>query len=133
MTALIEYTGNLRCNATHLQSNSEIQTDAPTDNRGKGERFSPTDLLCVSLATCMLTTMGIKASDMEIDISGAKAEVTKHMAANPRRVAAIDVVVSLTDIGDEKSKTILERSGNQCPVAKSVHPDIKLNLTYNWK
>lgn len=133
MTALIEYTGNLRCNATHLQSNSEIQTDAPTDNRGKGERFSPTDLLCVSLATCMLTTMGIKASDMEIDISGAKAEVTKHMAADPRRVAAIDVVVSLTDIGDEKSKTILERSGNQCPVAKSVHPDIKLNLTYNWK
>lgn len=132
MTALIEYSGKLRCNATHLQSNSSIQTDAPTDNHGNGERFSPTDLLCVSLATCMLTTMGIKANDMEINIDGAKAEVTKHMAADPRRVAAIDVAVSLTSIKDEKSKTILERTGNNCPVAKSVHPDIKLNLTYNW-
>lgn len=132
MTALIEYTGKLRCNATHLQSSSSIQTDAPTDNHGNGERFSPTDLLCVSLATCMLTTMGIKANDMNIIIDGAKAEVTKHMAADPRRVAAIDVAVSLTDLKDEKSKTILERTGNNCPVAKSIHPDIKLNLTYNW-
>lgn len=132
MTARIEYTGNLRCNATHVQSNSTIETDAPTDNRGKGERFSPTDLLCVSLATCMLTTMGIKANDLNVDISGATAEVTKHMAADPRRVAAIDVVVKLPLAGDEKTQVILERTGNNCPVAKSVHPDIQLNLQYKW-
>lgn len=132
MTASIEYTGKLRCEATHLQSKNSIQTDAPTDNRGNGERFSPTDLLCVSLATCMLTTMGIKADDLGVDITGARADVTKHMAADPRRVAKIDVKVSLKDLGDDKNKTILERSGNNCPVAKSVHPDIELNLSYDW-
>lgn len=133
MTARIEYTGKLRCSATHLQSSSQIETDAPTDNRGKGERFSPTDLLCVSLATCVLTTMGIKASDIDANIDGATADVTKHMASDPRRVAAIDVIVTLPRIDDEKTRTILERTGNNCPVAKSVHPDIQLNLQYHWE
>lgn len=133
MTARIEYTGNLRCNATHVQSDSTFETDAPTDNRGKGERFSPTDTLCVSLATCMLTTMGIKANDMNANIDGASAEVTKHMTSDPRRVAAIDVIVTLPAQNDEKSQIILERTGNNCPVAKSLHPDIKLSLSYNWK
>ncbi len=77
MTASITYQGNLRCEAVHLQSSSTIETDAPTDNRGKGERFSPTDLLCVSLATCMLTTMGIKAADMNVDLTNSKADVHK--------------------------------------------------------
>lgn len=132
MTARIEYTGNLRCEATHIQSNSTIETDAPTDNRGKGERFSPTDMLCVSLATCMLTTMGIKAADMQAHIEGATAEVTKTMASDPRRVAAIDVRVKLPAQEDVKSHAILERVGNTCPVARSIHPDIKLMLEYEW-
>ena len=132
MTASITYTGNLRCEAVHLQSSSQIETDAPTDNRGKGERFSPTDLLCVSLATCMLTTMGIKAADMNVDISNSKADVTKHMANDPRRVVKIEVTVSLPKNINEKERLILERTGNNCPVAKSVHPDIELLLKYNW-
>ena len=132
MTASIIYKGNLRCEAEHLQSKSTIQTDAPTDNRGKGERFSPTDLLCVSLATCMLTTMGIKANDMNVDISESKADVTKHMAADPRRVSKIEVSVTLPSKTGEKERLILEKSGNNCPVAKSVHPDIKLVLNYHW-
>ena len=132
MTASIIYTGNLRCEAEHIQSKSQIETDAPTDNHGKGERFSPTDMLCVSLATCMLTTMGIKAADMKVDITNAKAEVTKHMASDPRRVAKIEVEVSLPASADEKERLILEKTGNNCPVAKSVHPDIDLVLNYKW-
>lgn len=134
MTALIEYTGNLRCVAKHVQSGSLIETDAPTDNHGKGERFSPTDSLCMALATCMLTTMGIKVNSMEgVTIDGATAEVTKHMAANPRRVSAIDVTLHLPAQEDEKTQEILEQVGNNCPVAKSIHPDIKLDLKYIWK
>ena len=132
MTASIIYNGDLRCSAVHVQSNSALETDAPTDNRGKGERFSPTELLCVSLATCMLTTMGIKALDMNVDIRNAKADVTKHMASDPRRVAKIEVTVSLPAIDDEKEKLTLERTGTNCPVAKSIHPDIELVLQYNW-
>ena len=132
MTASIVYKGNLRCEAEHLESKSTIETDAPTDNRGKGERFSPTDLLCVSLATCMLTTMGIRAADMNADLTNAKADVTKHMKADPRRVGKIEVSVSLPSKIDEKERLILERAGNNCPVAKSIHPDIELILNYDW-
>ncbi len=132
MTASISYQGNLRCEAIHLQSSSQIETDAPTDNRGKGERFSPTDLLCVSLATCMLTTMGIKSNDMNVDLINSKADVTKHMASNPRRVAKIEVTVSLPQNVNEKERLILENTGNNCPVAKSIHPDIELVLKYDW-
>ena len=132
MTASITYQGNLRCEAIHVQSSTNIETDAPTDNRGKGERFSPTDLLCVSLATCMVTTMGIKAGDMKVDLSNTKAEVTKHMASDPRRVAKIKVVVSLPKNTGEKERLILEKTGDNCPVAKSVHPDIELDLKYEW-
>lgn len=132
MTAEIIYSGNLRCEAKHIQSNSQIETDAPTDNMGKGERFSPTDLMCVSLATCMLTTMGIKADTMDINIDNAKAQVTKHMESNPRRVAKIEVAVSLPGIGSDKEKEILQRTGDNCPVAKSIHPDIVLQISYKW-
>ena len=111
----------------------KIETDAPTDNHGKGERFSPTDLLCVSLATCMLTTMGIKANDMNVDISRSRADVTKHMASDPRRVAKIEVYVTLPQNINEKERLILEKTGNNCPVAKSVHPNIELVLQYDWK
>ena len=134
MTANIIYKGALRCEATHLQSGSVIETDAPSDNRGKGERFSPTDLLCVSLATCIATTMGIKADDMKIDLTDTKIEVTKHMLPEPRRVAQIEVKLTMpTRLQlDEKDKTILERIGNNCPVTKSLHPDMKVLITYNW-
>ena len=134
MTANIIYKGTLRCEATHLQSGSVIETDAPTDNRGKGERFSPTDLLCVSLATCIATTMGIKADDMKIDLTDTTVEVTKHMLPDPRRVAKIEVKLKMPSTLqlDEKDKTILERVGNNCPVIKSLHPDLEVIIEYNW-
>lgn len=133
MTASIIYKGNLRCEAEHTQSKTQIETDAPVDNRGKGERFSPTDTLCVALATCMLTTMGIKADDMGVDITNATAKVTKHMASNPRRVARIEVEVTLPSLEKEADQVILERTGNLCPVAKSLHPDTELVLSYEWR
>jgi uncharacterized OsmC-like protein len=134
MTASIIYKGDLRCEATHLQSGSTIETDAPTDNRGKGERFSPTDLLCVSLGTCIITTMGIKAGDMGIDLKDSKMEVTKHMLPEPRRVGGIDVIIHLP-AGlnlEEKDRLILERTGDNCPVQKSISSAMEVNIKYNW-
>jgi putative redox protein len=132
MTASILYTGNLRCKAEHIQSRSTIETDAPTDNRGKGEKFSPTDLLCVSLATCMLTTMAIKAIELNVDVTNATADVTKHMLADPRRVGKIEVSVNLPGTESEKNKKILEKTGDNCPVMKSIHPDIEVVSIYRW-
>lgn len=135
MTATILYEGNLRCNARHLQSNSIIETDAPTDNRGKGERFSPTDLVCTALATCMITTMAMKATDMGIELKNSIVDVKKYMASDPRRISKIDAVVTLPKtLGlDEKDKTILQRTGDNCPVIKSLHPDVIINTTYDWQ
>ncbi len=134
MTATILYQGNLRCNAKHLQSNSIIETDAPTDNRGKGENFSPTDLVCTALATCMITTMAIKATDMGIELKDTQIEVTKFMGSEPRRIAKIEIAVSLPGNLklDEKDKTILQRVGDNCPVIKSLHPDVELVISYHW-
>lgn len=95
MTATILYEGNLKCNARHLQSNSIIETDAPTDNKGKGERFSPINLVCTALATCMITTMAIKATDMGIELKDTIVEVKKYMASDPGRISKIDTVVTL--------------------------------------
>jgi putative redox protein len=134
MTSSIIYTGQLRCQATHLQSGSIIETDAPTDNRGKGERFSPTDLLCVSLATCIVTTIGLKAADMQIDLSDTKMEVTKHMLSDPRRVGKVEIKIMFPSalVLDEKERTIFERVGNNCPVKKSLHPDVEVAVEYIW-
>ena len=134
MTARVIYKGDLRCECTHLQSGTIIETDAPTDNRGKGERFSPTDTVCVALATCIITTMGIKAADLQIDLTGTRIDVKKHMLTDPRRIGQIDVTLHFpaTLQLDEKDKTILQRTGDNCPVAKSLHPDLKLNVSYNW-
>jgi len=134
MTASIIYKGDLRCECTHLQSGTLIETDAPTDNRGKGERFSPTDTLCVALATCIVTTMALKANDMNINLAGTKIDVTKHMIADPRRIGKIDIVLHFDSILhlEEKDKTILKRVGDNCPVAKSLHPDLEIDITYNW-
>src|SRR5258705_2570655 len=132
MTASIIYQGDLRCLAEHIQSGTGIETDAPTDNRGKGEKFSPTDLLCVSLGTCMLTTMAIKAGELQVDITGAAAAVTKHMLSNPRRVGKIEVAVTLPETGSENDREILEKTGDNCPVIKSINPEIELVISYNW-
>ncbi len=132
MTATIHYEGNLRCNAQHLQSGTTIETDAPTDNRGKGERFSPTDMVCTALATCMATTMAIKANDMNIELKGLTVDVKKNMESNPRRISKIDVKVVFPPslVLDEKDRIILQRTGDTCPVVKSLHPDMVLNIEY---
>lgn len=131
-TSTVEYQGNLRTQALHLQSNNQIITDAPVDNQGKGEAFSPTDLLATSLASCMLTIIGIKAENMQVDVTGTKAEVTKVMAAEPRRVSEIKVNIQFAKDFDERTKKILEAAAFTCPVAKSIHPDIKQDITFNY-
>ena len=135
MTATIIYEGDLRCTARHLQSDSIIETDAPTDNRGKGERFSPTDLVCAALATCMITTMAIRAGDTGIDLKGTTINVKKYMAADPRRISKIDVTVTLPETlqASEKDISFLQKTGDNCPVIKSLHPDIEVNTTYHWR
>ena len=134
MTASIVYKGHLRCECTHVQSGTVIETDAPTDKRGKGERFSPTDTLCVALATCVVTTMALKANDMGIDLSGTSIAVTKHMLSEPRRIGKVDVILSFPSSLelDEKDRTILQRVGDNCPVMKSLHPDMEVNVEYQW-
>jgi len=132
-TSKVTYLGDLRTSSVHIQSGSEIISDAPIDNNGKGEAFSPTDTVANGLASCMFTMMGIKARDMEIDLSGSTAEVTKVMAAEPRRISEIHVTFNLDVLVDEKSKTTLERTANTCPVHYSLHPDIKKVIVFNWK
>ncbi|BAV05750.1 Uncharacterized OsmC-related protein [Filimonas lacunae] len=134
MTSEIIYKGQLRTEARHLQSQTVIETDAPVDNQGKGERFSPTDLVATALGSCMLTIMGIKARDMEVDLEGTTVSITKVMAADPRRISQVKVVFSFpaTLVIDDKNKTILERAAHTCPVAKSLHPDIVQDVVFNW-
>ncbi|MDV2859278.1 OsmC family protein [Psychrobacter sp. CAM01] len=132
-TSKVTYQGDLRTTAIHLQSNNEIITDAPTDNQGKGEAFSPTDLLATSLASCMLTIIGIKARDMNVDLAGTTAEVTKVMAADPRRVSEIHVAITFNKQLDEKTQKIFHNTALTCPVAKSIHPDIMQKVTINFK
>lgn len=133
MTASIIYKGDLRCECTHLQSGTQIETDAPTDNRGKGERFSPTDTVCVALATCMITTMGIRASDMKIDLSGTRIDVSKHMLSEPRRIGKIEVKLFLPALSlEEKDRLLFQKIGDNCPVIKSLHPDLEVRTEYIW-
>lgn len=134
LTATVVYKGDLRCECTHLQSGTVIETDAPTDNRGKGERFSPTDSVCVALATCMITTMGIRAIDMNVELRGAKLDVTKHMLSDPRRIGRIEIVLHLNGNGiEEKDRVLLQKIGDNCPVMKSLHPDLKVDVQYRWE
>lgn len=133
MTSKVTYLGNLRTESVHIKSNSSFITDAPTDNNGKGEAFSPTDTVATGLASCMLTVMGIKARDLDIDMSGTTAEVTKTMASDPRRISKIKVVLNFPFEADKKTKTILERTANTCPVHYSLHPDIEKDVTFNWQ
>lgn len=133
-TAEVIYLGNLRTEATHLRSNQKMITDAPIDNQGKGEAFSPTDLTATSLATCILTTMAIAAKTHEITMEGAKAEVLKIMANDPRRIASIEVDIFMPKENyNDKQKTILERAAKTCPVVRSLHPDLKEVIRFHWQ
>lgn len=133
-TSKVIYNGGLRTTSTHLQSGKEIITDAPIDNQGKGEAFSPTDLLATSLANCMLTVMGIAANTHGIDIEGTTAEVTKVMKTEPRRISEIHVNFNFPKKGEyfDKQKRILENAGLNCPVHYSLHPDIKKEIDFGW-
>ena len=133
-TATILYEGDLRTSAIHLRSGNQIITDAPVDNHGKGEAFSPTDLLSTSLACCMLSIMGIAGNTHTINIEGAKVTMTKVMQSNPRKVQEIILVFDMPDIKySDKEKAILENAARNCPVALSLHPDIKQTITFNYQ
>lgn len=135
MTSTVVYEGNLRTVCTHLKSETVIETDAPTDNQGKGERFSPTDLVATALGSCMLTIMGMRARDMEVDLEGVKIEVEKIMKADPRRIGGINLTFHFPDTlqVDDKQRTILEKAAHTCPVIYSIHPDIEVKVQFNWK
>ncbi len=124
ITSKVEYLGNLRTSALHIKSNNEIITDAPVDNHGKGEAFSPTDLVATALASCMLTMMGIKADNLGVNLSGTTAEVTKIMGIEPRRIVEIHVNIKMSYKYDEKIRILLEKAALTCPVAKSLDPNL---------
>lgn len=134
MTSSVTYSGELRTLATHLQSGSQIETDAPTDNQGKGERFSPTDLIGTSLAACMLTTIAIKARDLETKLKGCSCQTEKIMSAAPRKISGIKIIFNWPDntIFNADEKLRIEDIAWTCPVKESIHPDIKLHVDFNW-
>ena len=134
MTANIVYKGELRTTATHNQSGTVIETDAPKDNNGRGEKFSPTDLVATALGSCMMTVMGIAARDKRLPLDGTRISIEKIMGANPRRIVEVKVTIDFPKesliAADDKAH--LERVALNCPVAKSIHPDIKQTVTFNW-
>lgn len=133
MIATVEYQGELRTRCTHLASDSLLETDAPTDNHGLGQRFSPTDLTATSLASCMLTVMGIKARSMGFDLAGIRVGVTKTMASNPRRIEGIELTFQIPaalQAVEPKTIGLLKKIGDTCPVRHSLHPDIKVQVDW---
>lgn len=134
MTSEIIYKGNLRTEARHLQSGTVIETDAPTDNQGKGERFSPTDLAATALGSCILTYTGIAANTHGFNIDGTTCSVQKIMAANPRRIGEIQIELRFPAgrTYDEKTRTIIERATMGCAVLESLHPDMKKTISFLW-
>ncbi|WP_411895386.1 OsmC family protein [Winogradskyella sp. A2] len=133
MTSKVTYIGNLRAESTHIKSNNSFITDAPLDNNGKGEAFSPTDTVATGFASCMLTVMGIKARDMDVDMSGTTAEVTKTMASEPRRISKIEIVIHFPFETNVKTRKILEHTAKTCPVHYSLHPEIEKDIRFNWQ
>jgi uncharacterized OsmC-like protein len=116
-----------------MKSGVELITDAPTDNQGKGESFSPTDMLATSLASCIITIMGIKARDANLEIKGTKARVEKLMAANPRRIGQVNIVPEMPKkTFSQSEKKILEDAATGCPVCRSISPSIKVSLNIEW-
>ncbi len=133
MTSKVTYTGNLRTSCEHLSSGDTFITDAPIDNNGLGQAFSPTDTVATGLASCMLTMMGIKSKGLEVDLTGSVAEVTKHMAADPRRISKIDVRLTLPAAVSERDRKVLEHTARTCPVLFSLHPDIEKIIDFHWE
>jgi len=133
-TARTIYRGDLRTEALHVRSGVTVTTDAPLDNQGKGEYFSPTDLVAAALASCMLTIIGIAARTHGFTIDGTEAVITKVMLSNPRRIGEVIIVFNFPDIlYTEIQKEIIEKATRTCPVALSLHPDLKQNITFNFK
>ncbi|MDL2330919.1 OsmC family protein [Odoribacter sp. OttesenSCG-928-A06] len=133
-TAKVTYLGDLRTECEHLQSGMKITTDAPTDNQGKGEAFSPTDLCATSLAACMVTIMGIYANTMKIDIVGTDIEVTKVMGTEPRRIAEVILTFHMPDKSySDKERKALERAALSCPVHYSLGENVKKTVSFLWK
>lgn len=132
MTAKVEYKEKLRTECIHLKSGTQIETDAPTDNNGNGERFSPTDLVATALASCMMTLMGIAVQERGINIDGTTCEVEKIMEANPRRISQINVKMILPkgETYSDKERAILEKAALTCPVHYSLHPDLEKNIEF---
>lgn len=133
LTSKVEYLGNLRTKCTHVRSGVEIVTDAPVDNNGKGESFSPTDLAATAYVSCMITIIGIYCDKNKIEFNSAKAEIIKHMSSGPRRISGIDIEMDLSGndwTSDQKSKII--QAAEACPVALSVHPDMEVNINYSF-
>ena len=128
----IVYSGDLRTTATHIQSGDKIITDAPIDNNGKGEAFSPTDLFASSLGSCMLTIMGITAKTHSLNIKGSTIYINKIMGKNPRRISRLDVIININGELSEKDKKILIKAAEHCPVSKSIHPDIDEKIIFNF-
>lgn len=132
-TIRLEYKGELRVRAEHVKSGVTTHTDAPVDNQGKGESFSPTDLLCTALGACMLTIMGISANTHQFNIDGTKVKVTKIMVSDPRRVGEVIVEFDMPQKEfNNKQKEILRLAAENCPVAKSLHPDLVQTIIFNY-
>lgn len=132
-TATGKYLGNLRCEWKHEASGATIISDAPIDNHGKGEGFSPTDICAASLGACAMTIMGIYAQNHDIDITGATFEVEKAMSTEPRRIGEINIVFRIPDRNfSPKTKISLQRAAGTCPIHLSLHPDIKQNMIFTW-
>ena len=133
-TSEVVYIGELSTEATHLRSSSSITTDAPVDNNGLGRTFSPTDLLATSLASCMLTIMGIRANESNLDITGTTASMTKIMAANPRRVSEILIEIEIVDRGlTDVNRSVLEKAAVTCPVAMSLSDSLKQSVSFKYR
>jgi uncharacterized OsmC-like protein len=132
-TASVRYLGELRTECTHLGSGTTIITDAPLDNHGKAEAFSPTDTVCAALSSCMMTLMGIYAERENLKLDGLTTQITKHMASNPRRISKIEVHFNWENpIGTDHQKEMLKKAALTCPVAHSLHPDIIQDITFNF-
>ena len=135
MTSTVTYVGNLRTECQHLRSGTTIETDAPVDNNGKGERFSPSDIVATALGTCMLTIMGMRANDMNVVLDGTKIDVEKIMKQDPRRIGGINLTFHFPESLElnDRQRTILQKAAETCPVAYSIHPDIVVNVNFNWE
>ncbi len=133
MTSKVTYLGDLRTSSIHLQSGTEILSDAPTDNHGRGEAFSPTDLVANALGSCMISIMAIKSKDLDIDLVGSTVSVTKIMQAEPRKIAKIIIVINMSIATTDKNKIILESAAMTCPVFLSLNPDIEKEISFKWK